>query len=374
MSRLNKSGVVKPRAPKPCTVSPLISNFEQRKPLQYEDAVQAIFFSCSLMGHQSFDTANPRGRIEDGDEEQALRFVQSLLRGDPRERRTAADALTDVLFRSATDFYQRIDRPLRVRRRARPQLPNGVPVAGGRVFLRRRLARGDVGAGLGLGGGSGRPHPRRRRSGVPPERRRRGSAVPQARRRAGMDVRRRLPDEPPRPLHQARQDLPPRHPRHAGARLRRRPRRNRLRHRGAAGCRFQRSRRRAAPQGWRSGGHGAAATLAARIPEAADEVAALRHRRREVREGECGDPMHASRAGLSGAVVPRDPLLQTDSPRQQTDVAQVRRDDQESERPLSSTRLRITEQHSLRSRQRSSIRSRKWRRFSKMRQFSLPFC
>ena len=54
-------------------------------------------------------SANPRGRVDYGSEEQNLRFVQTFLHNDPDRRRTAIDALEDPLFRSATDLYQRQD-------------------------------------------------------------------------------------------------------------------------------------------------------------------------------------------------------------------------------------------------------------------------
>ena len=54
-------------------------------------------------------SANRRGRIEDDLDQQSLRFVRSLLQRDPEKRRTATEALEDVLFRSVTDVYQRAD-------------------------------------------------------------------------------------------------------------------------------------------------------------------------------------------------------------------------------------------------------------------------
>ena len=54
-------------------------------------------------------SANRRGRIEDSIDQQSFRFIRSLLRRDPEERRTATEVLEDVLFRSATDMYQRAD-------------------------------------------------------------------------------------------------------------------------------------------------------------------------------------------------------------------------------------------------------------------------
>ncbi len=53
--------------------------------------------------------ANRRGRVERAVERQHLEFVHALLREDPTERRTATQALEDVLFRSAADAYQRLD-------------------------------------------------------------------------------------------------------------------------------------------------------------------------------------------------------------------------------------------------------------------------
>ncbi len=55
-------------------------------------------------------SANRRGRIEDAIDQQSLRIVRSLLQRDPGERRTATEVLEDVLFRTATDMYQRADR------------------------------------------------------------------------------------------------------------------------------------------------------------------------------------------------------------------------------------------------------------------------
>ena len=54
-------------------------------------------------------SANPRGRVDYGSEEQNLRFIQTFLHKDPDSRRTAVEALEDPLFRSATDLYQRQD-------------------------------------------------------------------------------------------------------------------------------------------------------------------------------------------------------------------------------------------------------------------------
>ena len=54
-------------------------------------------------------SANRRGRIEDSIDQQSFRFIRSLLQRDPEERRTATEVLEDVLFRSATDMYQRAD-------------------------------------------------------------------------------------------------------------------------------------------------------------------------------------------------------------------------------------------------------------------------
>ena len=54
-------------------------------------------------------SANRRGRIDDALHQQSFRFVRSLLQRDPEKRRTATEALEDVLFRSATDVYQRAD-------------------------------------------------------------------------------------------------------------------------------------------------------------------------------------------------------------------------------------------------------------------------
>ena len=58
---------------------------------------------------QRWLSADPRGRSACGDEEQLMRFLQRLIRVVPFDRRTASNALTDPIFRSATDTYQRIN-------------------------------------------------------------------------------------------------------------------------------------------------------------------------------------------------------------------------------------------------------------------------
>ncbi len=59
---------------------------------------------------QRWLSADPRGRSAYGDEEQQLmRFLRRLIRLLPSDRRTASKALTDPIFRSATDTYQRIN-------------------------------------------------------------------------------------------------------------------------------------------------------------------------------------------------------------------------------------------------------------------------
>ena len=64
--------------------------------------------STSDRSPQRWLSANRRGRTSDVTEEQTLRFVQTLLRSNPEDRRSATAALEDSLFRSATDVYQRM--------------------------------------------------------------------------------------------------------------------------------------------------------------------------------------------------------------------------------------------------------------------------
>ncbi len=75
---------------------------------EYIDKALGQPASAAGRSPQRWLSANRRGRTGHVTEEQTLRFVQTLLRRNPEDRRTATAALEDSLFRSATDVYQRM--------------------------------------------------------------------------------------------------------------------------------------------------------------------------------------------------------------------------------------------------------------------------
>ena len=89
---------------------------------------------------QRWLSANPRGRATCSAGELSLRFVQSLLCAQPDDRQRATEAMEDVLFRSVTDVFQRMDSRERVRHSVRHVASQRTVVPFRREQIRRQGA------------------------------------------------------------------------------------------------------------------------------------------------------------------------------------------------------------------------------------------